>query len=95
MKRLALTMLTCGLLASAPAYGQATKPENTIRIYSCTKPGDSSTCTTTVTPAAQASHRGGPNGSSALCNDGSYSKALHLDPDTCAGHQGVKTWYGH
>jgi hypothetical protein len=34
-----------------------------------------------------------PAGSTAQCKDGTYSKAAKRS-DACAGHRGVKTWYG-
>ena len=35
---------------------------------------------------------GGPNGATAQCKDGTYSKSTHHS-GTCAGHKGVATWY--
>ena len=34
----------------------------------------------------------GPNGATAMCNDGSYSHSAHRS-GTCSGHKGVKSWY--
>ena len=34
----------------------------------------------------------GPNGATAMCNDGSYSHSAHHS-GTCSGHKGVKSWY--
>ena len=34
-----------------------------------------------------------PKGATALCNDGSYSKA-HSERGACSSHGGIKTWYG-
>jgi len=36
---------------------------------------------------------GAPAGSTALCNDGTYFKGAKK-AGACAGHKGIKTWYG-
>ena len=48
------------------------------------------TSRTTTTGAAV--HAAGPNGATAQCKDGTYSKSTHR-AGTCAGHKGVQTWY--
>jgi hypothetical protein len=40
----------------------------------------------------KATHAGGPNGATAMCQDGTYSHSAHHS-GTCSGHHGVGTWY--
>lgn len=42
---------------------------------------------------AQQTQAKAPAGSTAQCNDGSYSREARRS-DACAGHKGVKTWLG-
>ena len=44
------------------------------------------------TSKATATNAAGPNGATAQCKDGTYSKSTHRS-GTCAGHKGVLTWY--
>lgn len=43
-----------------------------------------------MAPASTSS--AGPNGATAMCNDGTYSHSAHRS-GTCSHHGGVKTWY--
>ena len=47
---------------------------------------------TTTTTKAKTTSAAGPNGATAQCKDGTYSKSMHRS-GTCAGHKGVATWY--
>jgi hypothetical protein len=51
-------------------------------------------CSSLLCLAAQAQAPAkAPAGSTAQCKDGTYSSATRRS-DACAGHRGVKTWYG-
>uniref|UniRef100_UPI0032AF4A90 DUF3761 domain-containing protein n=1 Tax=Sphingomonas sp. AR_OL41 TaxID=3042729 RepID=UPI0032AF4A90 len=49
---------------------------------------------TAAAPAARdaGTNPRGPDGATAQCKDGTYSKSTHR-AGTCAGHKGVATWY--
>jgi len=49
--------------------------------------------TTAVQAQAQPTPAKAPAGSTALCNDGSYSNESRRTA-ACSGHQGIKTWLG-
>ena len=50
------------------------------------------TTSKTTTSGDASVHALGPNGATAQCNDGTYSKSTRRS-GTCAGHKGVQTWY--
>lgn len=43
--------------------------------------------------APTAAPAGAPEGTTGLCNDGTYTKGL-IKISSCMGHKGLKTWYG-
>ena len=72
-----------------PAAPMAPKPA--ARATSATRSVSTHTVSTSTTKATN-TNAAGPNGATAICNDGTYSHSAHHS-GTCSGHKGVKQFY--
>ena len=86
-KGVATTTTTTAAPVSPAAPAPATRTVPVARATSATRSVSTHTVSTSTTTNAA-----GPNGATAICNDGTYSHSAHHS-GTCSGHKGVKQFY--
>jgi hypothetical protein len=77
--------------AAAPAPSPAAPAPTPYRPAAPSAPA-ATHATASRSSAPATTNPAGPNGATAVCNDGSYSHSAHRS-GTCSRHGGVKTWY--